>query len=59
MIKIYRDNKGGDKMNIVEIWKRARLENNNDLYMIVDKDKIMIKEIETEKIIKIIKTSNK
>lgn len=59
MIKIYRDNKGGDKMNIVEIWKRARLENNNDLYMVVDKDKIMIKEIETEKIIKIIKTSNK
>lgn len=59
MIKIYRDNKGGDKMNIVEIWKRARSENNNDLYMVVDKDKIMIKEIETEKIIKIIKTSNK
>ncbi len=46
-------------MNIVEIWKRARLENNNDLYMVVDKDKVMIKEIETEKIIKIIKTSNK
>lgn len=46
-------------MNIVEIWKRARLESNNDLYMVVDKDKIMIKEIETEKIIKIIKTSNK
>ena len=45
-------------MDIVKIWKKVRLENNNDLYMVVNDDTIMIKEIDTEKIVKIVKINN-
>ena len=45
-------------MDLVKIWKRARLENSNDLYIVVNDDAIMIKEIDTEKIVKIIKINN-
>lgn len=46
-------------MDLVKIWKRARLENNNDLYLVVTDKGVMIKEVETERIIKFIKNSNK
>ena len=42
------------KLDLVKIWRRVNLENSGRLYLTIKEDKAIIKEVESEKIIKII-----
>ena len=42
------------KLDLVKIWRRVNLENSGRLYLVLKEDKAIIREVDTEKIIKII-----
>ena len=42
------------KLDLMKIWRKVNLESSSKLYLVLKEDKAIIREVDTEKIIKII-----